>query len=99
MGEQGWRVGGRSMTPGMQKLKKWLTTLANIYDNTSLYSVASTINYTTSNITNPAIAKADTGASSHFLMSQHKKSLYDISELSHGPLATLPDNSTIQASY
>ena len=45
------------------------------------------------------ITKADTGASSHCLTPQHRKALHGMTTLSHGPIATLLDNNTIQASH
>ena len=45
------------------------------------------------------IAKADTGASFHLLKPEDRKMMSDITELTNGLAATLPNNEIIQASY
>ena len=44
-------------------------------------------------------AKADSGATCHFLMSSHANLLGNVKTLENGQIATLPDKSTIQASH
>ena len=49
------------------------------------------------NFPKPDIMKADSGASKTYIKENHKKYLQDQIILKNGPRATLPNNSTIQA--
>ena len=44
-------------------------------------------------------AKLDSGASKHFFKSTHLKYLKNIQKLSNGPIAHLPNNTTVQATH
>ena len=46
----------------------------------------------------PACMKADSGASKTYLKKEHEKYMHSMTDLSNGPKAILPDNSSIQAS-
>ena len=48
-------------------------------------------------ITPHITAKADSGATSHYLKSEHIPSLTNVTPLLHGPSAVLPNNATITA--
>ena len=78
------------------RILKWLTSIITSYTKPLISSVASTkivSNHTTQNI-----AKADSGATFHFLKPTHRKAMTDIVELKNGPKALLPNDQTIQAS-
>ena len=45
------------------------------------------------------MAKADSGCSAHFLKDEHKPVLCNLQQLKNGPVAKLPDKSTIKASH
>ena len=95
------------------KLLKWLTNLKNCYTKSldKLYPVAplykikncssnSFVNHV--DIKNSSTVfnlKADSGATCHYLKNEHSLFLKNLTKLSDGPHATLPNNSTIQATH
>ena len=78
------------------QVSKWLTSLKTSFATNHTSSVASSTINNVIDIT--PIAKADSGATFHYLKPQHRKALTNVTELEHGPTATLPNNQTIQAS-
>ena len=82
-------------------LLKWLTNLKTFH-TIPLHK----IKYFSSNyvaVNKPASTmfklKADSGATCHYLKNEHNSFLKNLTKLSDGPHATLPNNSTIQATH
>jgi hypothetical protein len=50
-------------------------------------------------LTNPIIAKADSGASCHYFMAKDKNVLANLHATPFGPTVTLPNNTSIQATH
>ena len=87
---QKWLVGGANMSSQLQ----FLNTIGQSYSYPCVYPVAPIL-YITPHIT----AKADSGATSHYLKSEHIPSLTNVTPLLHGPSAMLPNNTTITATH
>ena len=51
------------------------------------------------NSINPFIAKLDSGASKHYIKTNHQNNLCHLQPLNNGPIAILPDATTVQASH
>ena len=86
-------TGGTDINKG---ITRWIKCLAHNFTKPSILSVASSSNINVRN-TN-SIAKADSGATFHFLKPEHRKAMKDVIKLKNGPKATLPNNETIQVS-
>ena len=91
-------------------LLKWLTNLKICYTNSldKMYPVAPlhkikncSINSVAVNTPHSSIfkLKADSGATCHYLKNEHNSFLQNLTKLSDGPYATLPNNSTIQVTH
>ena len=74
----------------------WIKCLAHNFTKPSILSVASSPTINVHNTT--SIAKADSGATFHFLKPEHRKVMKNVIDLQNGPKATLPNNEVIQAS-
>jgi len=77
------------------RILEWLNSLITCYTKPLISSVAST--KFLNNHSTHHIAKADSGATFHFLKPSHRKTLTNITDLSNGPNATLPNDDVIQA--
>ena len=83
----------------MVKIHTYLSLLNKINQHLSpTVSVASTkqkINHLHNKIT----VKLDSGATRHYFKNEHRHILTDLKKLQNGPLAQLPDNSYVKATY
>ncbi len=61
-------------------------------------SAASTITKM-NNVCDAITVKLDSGATRHYFKDEHKHLLSDLKHLKNGPLAQLPDNSFVKATY
>ena len=78
------------------RIFKWVNSLVTCYPKPLISSVAST--HLLHEHNTHRIAKADSGATFHFLKPSHRKAMTNIVDLSNGPKATLPNDQVIQAS-
>ena len=86
-------VGGAVKEP---RIFKWVNSLITCYPKPLISSVAST--HLLHDHFTHRIAKADSGATFHFLKPSHRKAMTDIVDLPNGPKATLPNDQITQAS-
>ena len=78
-------------------LRNWLKTLIT-KNKIHVQKPVASLSLNSNSIT-PFIAKLDSGASKHYIKTKHQNNLIHLKPLNNGPIAILPDTTTVQASH